>query len=139
MKKQLRKKLCCLLCFMICLSTWCGVDYSNAGAEEISYNTVFVTGDLNGDKQILLEDAQLALQAALKIITLEPDVLKSADLFGDGMVTLEDAQNILLVALKIKSMDDILGTTTIQPTDVPIQTPTASPVIESSTHLQQIQ
>lgn len=62
----------------------------------------FIKGDANEDTQVTLEDAQLTLKAALKIITLEGAAALAADVTGNGDgITLGDAQLILKVALKI--------------------------------------
>lgn len=61
-------------------------------------------GDLDGDQKITLEDAQLALKGALKIITIEENQLKAADLNEDGKVSLDEVQRILKATLKIISI-----------------------------------
>ncbi len=58
-----------------------------------------LAGDANGDGQVTLEDAQLVLKAALKIIELED--ARYGDMNGDNQITLEDAQKVLRKALKI--------------------------------------
>lgn len=58
-------------------------------------------GDLNGDAQVTLEDAQLALKLALNIITPEEDQLTTGDLNQDGTIALDEAQHILKAALNI--------------------------------------
>lgn len=63
-------------------------------------------GDINGDAQVTLQDAQLALKAALKIIGLEGNQVKAADVTGEGKVELNDAQKILKVALKIETFNE---------------------------------
>lgn len=59
-----------------------------------------VPGDANQDGRVTLEDAQLVLRAALRIVELEDSRL--ADVNQDGQVTLEDAQKVLRIALKIE-------------------------------------
>ena len=56
-------------------------------------------GDVDGDDQVTLQDAQLVLKAALRIIGLPEEA--SADVNGDGQITLQDAQIVLKVALRI--------------------------------------
>lgn len=59
-----------------------------------------IPGDANQDGKVTLEDAQLVLRAALRIVELEDSRL--ADVNQDGQVTLEDAQKVLRIALKIE-------------------------------------
>jgi len=138
MSKTIRKILCIVLSISMCLMTigWFRDDVVYGDESGSMMSSTYMSGDLDGDKVVRLEDAQLALQAALKIISLEPVVLQVADLFGDGRVTLDDAQNILMVALKIKTMDEILGgelpissqEPTMEPTELPeISKPTIEP------------
>lgn len=58
-------------------------------------------GDINADGTIGLKDAQLALQSALKIITLTGNQKLAADVNSDHAINLVDAQTILKKALKI--------------------------------------
>lgn len=60
-----------------------------------------VKGDVTGNGKIELDDAQLVLKAALKIIKLEAEQEKMADYDQDNKVELDDAQMILKKALKI--------------------------------------
>ena len=60
-----------------------------------------VTGDLNGDGVVGLEDAQMILKAALKIITLNDGLAARADMTGDGSISLDDASAALRKALRI--------------------------------------
>lgn len=62
-----------------------------------------ISGDLDGDKKITLADAQLALKAALKITTLQPNQTKAMDVDNNSKLELKDAQLILKFALKIIS------------------------------------
>lgn len=63
-----------------------------------------VLGDLDGDQKVTLQDTQVALKAALKIVILDHTKIEAADVNKDRTVTLEDAQIILKVALKIIEM-----------------------------------
>lgn len=111
----MRGKASVLLAASLCLAT-CFTSIPNVSyAQENNRQSVFGPGDVNGDGQITLDDAALALNGALKITTLEEEAGKAADLRGDGQVTVDDAQNILLVALKVKTMEDVLGTATPKP------------------------
>lgn len=58
-------------------------------------------GDIDGNGVVELIDAQMALKAALKIITLDADKEVLADADGNGIIELADAQAILKAALKI--------------------------------------
>ncbi len=60
-------------------------------------------GDVDGNGNIDLSDAQLALKAALKIETLDSTQTAAADVDANGKVELPDAQKILKVALKIET------------------------------------
>ena len=62
-------------------------------------------GDVTGDGEINLADAQMALKAALKIVTLSLEQISAADIDGNGQVDLGDAQRILKAALKIQGLD----------------------------------
>lgn len=66
----------------------------------VSTNTVLL-GDVDGNGQVELKDAQVALKAALKIDELSAEQVMAADVDGNGQVELKDAQKILKVALKI--------------------------------------
>lgn len=60
-----------------------------------------ISGDVNGDGTVNLEDAQLVLKAALRITSLLKDEQAAADMSGDGQVTLEDARLVLKAALRV--------------------------------------
>lgn len=67
-------------------------------------------GDLNGDGGITLEDAQLALKAALRIDSLTEAQTQAADVNEDEKLSLEDAQIILKAALKLAKIEDYAKT-----------------------------
>ena len=80
-------------------------------------------GDVNGDKEISVEDAQLTLNAYVKIMAgmdsgLTEQQLKAADVNGDGEVSVEDAQTILLYYVRNTlsgtptTWDELLGKAT---------------------------
>lgn len=75
-----------------------------AGTEQPE--TDYKRGDVDGDGNITLLDAQLALKAALKLAALTGTKEAAADVDGDGRITLKDAQIILKVALKLAKMED---------------------------------
>lgn len=58
-------------------------------------------GDVNFDGKVSLDDAQLALKAALKIISFDENQVKAADINQSGAVDMTDAQSILKLALHI--------------------------------------
>ena len=60
-----------------------------------------VKGDADLDGKLGLNDAKVALQAALGIVTLDEEALKNADIDGDGKVSLTDVGEILKAALGI--------------------------------------
>lgn len=66
--------------------------------------TPFGLGDVSGNGNIELADAQLALKAALKILSLNQNQTKAADANSDGNVELADAQKILMHALRIDTI-----------------------------------
>lgn len=63
------------------------------------------TGDIDNSSRVDLQDAQMALQAALKIVDLDAQQIVAGDVDKDGKVTLQDAQLILQAALKIIDLD----------------------------------
>lgn len=58
-------------------------------------------GDVNGDGKVALNDAQLALKAALNLTALTDTQKEAADVNGEKGVTLADAQLILRYALNL--------------------------------------
>lgn len=72
-------------------------------------------GDVNGDSEITLVDAQMTLKIALKLMTPTESQMKAADVDGNGIVELSDAQKILKAALKIESLPEISVKKTICP------------------------
>lgn len=58
-------------------------------------------GDIDGDGNVALTDAQMALKGALRIEELKGTQLEAADVNKSGTVDLEDAQMILKEALRI--------------------------------------
>ena len=75
------------------------------GSEDIPDEPDFLTGDVNGDQDISVDDAQLALRAyvaemAGKENGLEDWQCSAADVNSDDKVTVEDAQLILLYYVK---------------------------------------
>ncbi len=60
-----------------------------------------VIGDVDGDGEIALADALLAMRCALGLMELTPGQIEDADVNGDGEVTLVDALIILRAALGI--------------------------------------
>ena len=82
--------------------------------------TEAVTGDVNGDGKVSVDDAQLTLKAYTERIAgndmkLTAEQIKAADVNSDGEISVDDAQNILKyyteksVAGKDITWDDILG------------------------------
>lgn len=63
-----------------------------------------ILGDISGDGVVTLEDAQLTLKAALKMIAVKDTQILAADVDSSSGITLEDAQMILKAALKIKPL-----------------------------------
>lgn len=53
------------------------------------------TGDVNGDGNVTVNDALLALQAAVGKITFTEDQVKAGDVDGSGSIAVSDALLIL--------------------------------------------
>ncbi len=77
-------------------------------------------GDVNGDGEVSVDDAQLTLKAYTERIAgndmkLTDEQIKAADVNGDGEISVDDAQNILIfyvnntVAGKVLTWDELLG------------------------------
>ncbi len=58
-------------------------------------------GDVNSDGEVDIEDAKLALKAALNLAALEEKAATAADMDEDGRISLKDAQAILKAALNL--------------------------------------
>ena len=78
------------------------------------------SGDLTGDGDISIDDAQTALKAYTEKLSgkdsgLTPGQLKAADINGDGQLSVEDVQYILIyytenkVAGKHMTWEDVLN------------------------------
>lgn len=62
-------------------------------------------GNGNGDDAVTLADAQLALKAALKLVTVSIQAQYGLDTDGDGKITWMDAQKVLKAALKLITLE----------------------------------
>ena len=78
--------------------------YVSSPKVSYSVDATGVLGDVDGNGQVDLSDAQLVLQAALGITTFDEVQKKAADADENGMIDLEDAQQILKTALGIVSV-----------------------------------
>lgn len=67
-----------------------------------------LVGDVTGNKQVTLEDANVVLKAALKMINLSGEALQAADVDYDSAITLADANQVLKIALKISVEDEFV-------------------------------
>lgn len=67
--------------------------------------TSALKGDGNGDNEVTLADAQIALKAALKIMDVSTVAQISLDIDGNGIIELSDAQAVLKAALKIITLE----------------------------------
>ncbi|MBR6006384.1 MAG: dockerin type I repeat-containing protein, partial [Clostridia bacterium] len=56
-------------------------------------------GDIDGNGEIEVSDAILALRSAMGIIELTPEQLAAGDMNGDGTVGVDDALTILRTAM----------------------------------------
>lgn len=62
----------------------------------------FIPGDTNGDKQVTLDDAILALKRAMGVEAGSKFITEAADINGDSRITLEDAVAILKIVMDVK-------------------------------------
>lgn len=76
----------------------------------------FKRGDVDGDGDVTVADARLALRAAVKLEALTGSALLAADADGSDGVTVADARSILRVAVGLDSFDVVI--TTDRPLDV---------------------
>lgn len=85
------------------IETESGVQKQEISAPSIQYRVMIkeIPGDVNMDGDVKLNDAQLALKAALRIIKFDETQIRLADFDGNGSVDLKDAQTILKKALRI--------------------------------------
>lgn len=63
---------------------------------------VGTNNDINDDGKVDLSDAQLALNASLKLVELSPEAIAKGDLNGNGIIDQADVQSILRIALAIQ-------------------------------------
>ncbi|MCR5782555.1 MAG: dockerin type I repeat-containing protein [Clostridia bacterium] len=79
---------------------------SKCGEEEMcpiaTLGIVCIIGDVNGDGDILADDARLALRASAKLETLDENQEKAADVDGSGDVLANDARQILRYSAKLQ-------------------------------------
>ncbi len=64
-----------------------------------NYEYVPTAGDVNGDGLVNIDDAIIALRAALGLVDLDPIRRLAADMDGDGIVDTTDAADILAAAM----------------------------------------
>nr|MCR5782914.1 dockerin type I repeat-containing protein [Clostridia bacterium] len=62
----------------------------------------YSTGDVDGNGQVLADDARLALRASAKLENLSKQAKAAADVDGDGQVLADDARTILRVSAKLE-------------------------------------
>lgn len=63
----------------------------------------FASGDVNGDGQILANDARLALRASAQLERLDAAQTKAADVDEDGKILANDARQILRFSAKLQT------------------------------------
>ncbi|MBR5941792.1 MAG: dockerin type I repeat-containing protein, partial [Clostridia bacterium] len=61
----------------------------------------FMKGDLDGDKEITVSDALIALRIAAKLLQPTEEHIAIGDTDGDGVIDVTDALAILRVAAKL--------------------------------------
>ena len=76
------------------------------GGVTCAYAATYLKGDVDGNGNVNLKDAQMALKAALCIEKLDDAGQKATDIDNDGKVSLKDTQKILRAALNIISLED---------------------------------
>lgn len=74
---------------------------ADSGAYEDPFEEEAVIGDLDGDAEITVSDALIALRIAAKLAPETPEALALGDVDGDGTITVGDALQILRVAAKL--------------------------------------
>ena len=80
--------------------------FSAGPAATFQVDQKYTLGDVNNDGQILVNDAQLALNYIVKKTVLSEPQLLAADVTHDGKVLVNDAQKILnYIVGKIKNFD----------------------------------
>ena len=76
--------------------TFCALDVTDYSISvQHTSKSVGLRGDVNGDGQVLANDARLALRASAKLETLEGDAAIAADVDQDGNILANDARQIL--------------------------------------------
>ena len=63
----------------------------------------YTPGDVNGDGDVLANDARLALRASAQLETLDEKQTKAADVDGSGQVLANDARQILRFSAKLQT------------------------------------
>lgn len=68
----------------------------------VTYNTVPVKGDTDGDGKVTSEDARKTLRASLKLEKLDKEAEKRSDINDDGKITTKDAREVLRKSLNLE-------------------------------------
>ena len=71
----------------------------------------YIPGDVDGNCQILANDARLALRASARLETLTDEQKKAADVDGNGVVLADDARAILRISAKLDAAPSSAGIT----------------------------
>ncbi len=83
----------------------------------------YVPGDVDGNGQILANDARLALRASAKLEELDKKQLLAADVDGDKRVLANDARQILRYSAKLQRGFEKAVPGTVPTTTLPVTTP----------------
>lgn len=92
-----------------CVVTYTGKETDDKAYISSSYgktSTVapdYITGDVDGNGQILANDARLALRCSAKLETLTEIQMKAADVDGNNQVLADDARQILRYSAKLQT------------------------------------
>ena len=76
------------------------VGYSNGGTP-FRFIVTDSKGDPDGDGEITVSDALIALRVAAKLAEATPELIACCDTDGDGVIAVNDALAILRVAAKL--------------------------------------
>ena len=86
-----------------CVSTLTDA-YDISGSSAIDFNSSYIKGDVDGDGEVAVKDARLALRAAVDLEKLIGAALAAADVDGIEGVSVADARLILMCAFCVQTL-----------------------------------